>query len=834
MGLAATLMRAVLQRAIDRADVWIVDRPGRVVALFLVLTLVFGVGLTNVSTESGTESFSEDIPEQQALDAVTEQFEDPFDPDPQTTQLIQSGENVVSKPGLLRMAEAQYRLAEREDLRVVETNSAASMVAMQLDPSATTLEAQRDVLERTPSGAIRQAVRETAAENPAFVRLLSRDFNQRSARASATVAIVEHDIPGDPAEEGQTGELTRIQRTSERVVAPLGGDIRVFGAGIINDEFSTVIGDSLLVVIPAAVVLLVGFLIIAYRDFVDLLLGMVALGTTIVWTLGFMGLVGIPFSQILIAVPPLLLAVGIDFGIHAINRFREEKAAGVDRETAMRRTTDQLLVAFFLVTATSVVGFASNLASGLLPIREFGVVASVGIVFAFLVFGVYLPALKMYTDDLRDRYPQIPTFSQAPLASAESRVGSVLQVGVVVAERAPLVLVAVALVVSTGAGVYATGVDTAFTQEQFLPPEETPAYLDSLPEPFRPGEYTITRDINFLEDTFEASEGDQVVVYVEGPMTSDGALESMARAGTNPPSTFVPDGRRAEEESILRLIQFYAAQDPAFAALVERNDGNRNGIPDENLERIYDALFTSPAGDAAETYLTDDYRNARVLYTVQGDADDAEITADTRDVADRYRFRATATGEIVVFQAVADLIFESAIVSLALALVGTAAFLVVAFTVLEGRPSLGLVNLLPIVMTVAFVAATMRVIDYSLNAFTATVLAMTIGLGIDYSVHVVHRFVDELAVRGDPSAAVTATVVGTGGALAGSMLTTVFGIGVLVLAVFPAIGQFGVLAAISVVYSFLSSMLVLPSALLLWCRFTERPSARAPVVGRTP
>ncbi|SEP22681.1 Predicted exporter protein, RND superfamily [Halogranum amylolyticum] len=820
-------MRPRLQRLVDRGDAWIVDRPGRVVLAFLLVTAVFGVGLANVSTETGTESFSEDLPEQRALDAVTDRFEDPFDPDPQTTQLIQSGENVVSKPGLVRMAEAQYRLAERPDLRVVSTRSAASTVATRLDPAATTLEAQRDVLRRAPPDAVRQAVRETAAENPAFVRLLSRDFNRRSATASATVAVVEHDVPGDPAEQGETGELTRIQRTSQRVVATVGGDIRVFGAGIINDEFSTVIGDSLLVVIPAAVVLLVGFLLLAYRDLVDLLLGMVALGTTIVWTLGFMGLVGIPFSQILIAVPPLLLAVGIDFGIHAINRFREEKTTGADRETAMRRTTDQLLVAFFLVTATSVVGFAANLVSGLPPIREFGVVASVGIVFAFLVFGVFLPALKMYTDDLRERYPGVPTFSQAPLASAESTVGGVLRVGVVVGRRAPLAVVAVALVTAAGAGVYATGVDTTFTQEQFLPPEETPAYLASLPEPFRPSEYTITRDINFLEDSFEASEGDQVVVYVEGPMTRDGALESMARAGDDPPSTFVRDGRRAEEESIVTLVRFHAARDPAFAALVERNDADRNGIPDENLDRVYDALFASPVGDAAETYLTDDRRSARVLYTVQGDAVDAEITADARAVADKYRYRATATGEIVVFQAIADLIFESAILSLALALVGTGVFLVVAFAALEGRPSLGLVNLLPIVLTVTFVAATMRLVGYSLNAFTATVLAMTIGLGIDYSVHVVHRFVDELDAGSDPVTAATATVVGTGGALAGSMLTTVFGIGVLVLAVFPAIGQFGVLAATSVVYSFFSSMLVLPAALLLWSRFVGRETTAA-------
>jgi hypothetical protein len=53
------------------------------------------------------------------------------------------------------------------------------------------------------------------------------------------------------------------------------------------------------------------------------------------------------------------------------------------------------------------------------------------------------------------------------------------------------------------------------------------------------------------------------------------------------------------------------------------------------------------------------------------------------------------------------------------------------------------------------------------------------------------------------------------------MATTAFGIGVLVLAVLSVLGQFGVLTAISIVYSFLASLLVLPSALVVWDRFVN-------------
>jgi predicted RND superfamily exporter protein len=808
------------QWVIDAVDDWITGRPGTVVLAFLLVTAVFAAGLPAVSTESGTESFAEDVPEERALEAVNEQFSAPFEVDEGSTQLIQRGENVLSKRGLLRMLTVQERLADDPGLRVVGTESAARLVARELDPDAATLADEIGAVERATPGQIRTAIRTLAAETPRFGALLSDDFNPTAGSASATVAIVTHELPGGidaGTGQGSASPLEPIQIEARHVADAAGGDIVVFGSGIIAVEFGTVIGDSLLIVVPAAVGLIALFLVIAYRDLVDLLLGLTGLGTTIVWTFGFMGFAGIAFSQILIAVPPLLLAVGIDFGIHAINRYREERLTEDDPERAMRTATDQLLVAFFIVTATTVIGFSSNLVSGLLPIREFGLVAAVGIVFTFLVFGVFLPALKLYTDTLRDRYP-IPTFSQTPIGTEGSRLGGVLAVGVIVARRVPVAFLLVALVASGGAGYYAAGIDTTFSQEQFLPPEETADFYDALPEPFRPGDYTITATINYLEDTFESSEDDEVVVYVVAPMERDTVLESIHRAGENPPETFVRDGRHARETSIVTVVRAYQDQDPEFAALVARNDRNANGIPDRNLDRVYDYLFASPARDRTLEYLTEDRRSARVVYAVKGDRTDAAVTADARAVAERYRDGATATGNIVVFKAISDIILASAIVSLGLALAGTAVFLLFVYWVLEGRASLGLANLVPIVVTVAFVGGSMRYLGFSLNAFTATVLAMTIGLGIDYSVHLTHRYIDERRLQPTALDALSRTVYGTGGALLGSVLTTVFGIGVLVLSVFPAIGDFGVLTALSVVYAFLSSLLVLPAALVVWER----------------
>jgi predicted RND superfamily exporter protein len=813
------------QRVVDAVDGWIVDRPKVVILAFLLLSAGFAAGLGGAGTESGTSQFTEDVPAAEALEDVNANFERvTFERDTGTTQLIQSSGNVLAKPDLLRMLRAQHRLARNPDLQVESTTSVARAVARTLDPEATTFEAQIRAVERATPGEIDRAVRAAVGRNPGLRASLSEDFNARSASASATVGIVTHEVAGDtgggPGTSGSS-PLTAIQQHAVFVVDSVGGDITVFGSGLTSEEFGAVIGDSLALVVPAAALLILFFLVVAYRDPVDLVLGVVSLAMAILWTFGFMGYAGIAFSQLLIAVPPLLLAVGIDFGIHAINRYREERVQGVGVAASMRTATDQLLVAFAIVTGTTVIGFLANVSSELGPIRDFGVVAAVGIVFTFLIFGVFLPAAKVYADSLRERLG-VPSLGSRPLGSEDSLLGRLLPVGVQIGRVAPRLFLVVLVVSTAWLGVYGSGVESRFSQDDFLPPEDNPEYLEYLPEQVQPRDYTVTETTNFLEERFQTGEEDRTTVYVEGSLTDDGALESMWRAGADPPDSFVADDGRARETSIVTVIRDYAERDPTFAALVARNDRNANGIPDDDLVVVYDYLLDSPARERALSYITDDYTAARVEYAVESDASQDAVTTDTRAVADRFRYEATATGGVVVLKAVSDVIAESAFVSLVLALAGTGVFLVVAYAALEGRPSLGVVNLLPIALTVAAIAATMRYLDVPFNVLTGTILSIGIGLGIDYSAHLVHRFAEEYDPADDVFVALTDTVRGTGGALTGSMLTTVSGIGVLVIAITPILGQFGLLTGLTVLYSYLASVVALPPALVVWSRVVER------------
>ncbi|MDS0300401.1 MMPL family transporter [Halogeometricum sp. S1BR25-6] len=813
------------QPYIDAVDDWIVNRSRTVLLAFLVATLVFSAGLPAISTESGTSQFTNDVPAQTALENVNDEFlTQSFEEGSGTTQLIQRATNVLSKDEQLRMLRAQHRLQEHEDLRVESTTSVAGAVAQTVNPDATDLEAQIRTLERATDSEVESATRTTLERNPGLTSTVSDDYNSETVEASATIGVVTHRLPGGDTGGGAgtsgSSPLTSIQERAQTIVASVGGTITVFGSGIISAELTNVITDSLLLVVPAAVLLILGFLVYSYRDPFDLLLGVVCLAMAILWTFGFMGLAGIAFTQMLIAVPPLLLAVGIDFGIHAVNRYREERVQGYSVADSMRTATDQLLVAFTIVTGTTVIGFLANVTSSLQPIRDFGLVAGIGIVFTFLIFGIFLPAAKVHSDQFRERH-DIPFWGQSPLGDEKSVLGRILPAGIKVGQTAPAIFVVGMLLLTAGVGAYGMGVESKFTQDDFLPPEDNPAFIESLPEPFAPGDYTVTETTNYLEDNFQTGQGDTVTLYVEGPMYQDSALEQLAKADHDPPDSFVSEGGEASSTSIVTVIRDYADQSEEFRQLVARNDEDGDGIPDENLKAVYAALLDSPYGSQASQYISEDYRSARIVYDVQADAEQTEITTDAKAVADRLRFEATATGQTIVLKAVSDTIANSALQSMAIAMLLTALFLVFSYYVTEGYPSLGIVNLFPIAIAIAFIAGTMRYAGIPFNALTGTILSIAIGLGVDYSAHTVHRFAEEYEGPGTATESLYATVRGTGGALTASMLTTVTGIGVLVIAVTPILGQFGLLIGISILYSYLASVFVLPSALVLWDRYVS-------------
>jgi predicted RND superfamily exporter protein len=142
-----------------------------------------------------------------------------------------------------------------------------------------------------------------------------------------------------------------------------------------------------------------------------------------------------------------------------------------------------------------------------------------------------------------------------------------------------------------------------------------------------------------------------------------------------------------------------------------------------------------------------------------------------------------------------------------------------------GSVRLGMIVLAPVIFSSVIILGTIAVLagahgvfgllpDISLNVLTISVTALTVGLGVDYSIHITDRYLLEAKTK-NPQEALESTLRSTGSALTISAVTTMVGFSVLVMSPIPAIAQFGLATAITIAYAFLFSILFLPVLLLM-------------------
>jgi len=124
------------------------------------------------------------------------------------------------------------------------------------------------------------------------------------------------------------------------------------------------------------------------------------------------------------------------------------------------------------------------------------------------------------------------------------------------------------------------------------------------------------------------------------------------------------------------------------------------------------------------------------------------------------------------------------------------------------------VSVILILMTVAMLDAFMETAGYAINLVTATIGAVSLGIGIDFAVHYSMRCRDELTVTGDTDEAVRRAGQGTGVALLASALSSAGGFFVLAFAPMPLFASYGLLTAVMILMAAASTLVVLPSLLV--------------------
>lgn len=787
-----------MRRLLGWLDAAATRRPVWTLIGLAVLTAVMATLASGLEVEVDlTELRSEDSPAGRAMDRVEQEFADPG----ATLQVILDagpGGNVLTDDGLRAVAAAEDVVLEALGADV-RTDDDGAPVVRSLDDA----------------GAV-----EAIAGNPLLPGLASEDLDVEEGRARATVLIALLDEELSQQERTDAG-----QRVRDAFATPQDGPlddvaVTVTSSGLFTAEMLDAIRDEVPRLFGLALLVILAILAFTYRTWFDVAVGFAGLAATVVWTLGLatllgpghLGLTG-PLSQLVVVIPVLLVGLGIDYAVHLTARYREQRAGGQDPSAAARRAMYTVGAALVLSATATAVGFASLVLAPLQLISDFGVFVAVGIVCAFVILTLLVPAARVMRDRRRPH--------AEPDAVRELGLAGAMRVPVWLVRRAPAVGLLVALLLSGVSLVAASGLDTRFDRDDFVPEGSDVAALLSYQRELFGGSIDETTFVIVDGDLTDPAVANAVldaqrqVGEVAGVRTLDGtpqvvSVVSLAEAVLD------PEGPAAPPES--------GPEDPPAPALAEAWDGD-GFAADADLDAVYDLLRHTFGDELVDRFLTPDAGSALVeLRTTAGDAGAERVrrhvTGAFAGVEDLGAGVAVTSEPIVIAEMSAELsTFQAQAIAVTLAVV--LVMLTLYYAVTHRRWLLGSIALLPAAVSAALAVGTMRLLGISFNAVTATMTAIAVGIGVDYGVHVVHRFVEERSAAA-PMVAATRTLHATGTALTGSAVTTLGAFVVLSFSGLLPIRSLGLLGGVAIAVALLTGVLAAPGTLVLWARHDDR------------
>jgi hydrophobe/amphiphile efflux-3 (HAE3) family protein len=823
----------------------ITDNTRLVIALLLVISVIIVAGIPMVERSTSLDQFQTDAAEADSLDYVDANFS-AGQGETTAAQIIIQDESVLDKETLLSILEYEQALQDNETVgnTLVESDSTRSVAnliattavrknrsgASDRDPTLETqIEQLRSLDDSQVEALVGAVLSGETSESSQALAFMPHYYEPGTAAVNATLLVVTQETPGGSFAPGDAPAEIEDSQIAMGDLAPDDDSMSVliYGDGIVSTEITDSMVDSVLLVGPLAIAFVLVVLVVVYRDLFDILLGVLGIVLVLVWTFGIMGWLGIAFSQPFIVVLVLLIGLSIDYGLHVVMRYREAReTSDTPPSRAMALTLGSVGVALVYVTTTTVLGFLSNLTSPLGVFRELGIVSAIGIVATLLVFGVLVPALKIELDTFLEARG-VDRIKPA-IGTGRGPISRLLGVGATLATKAPYVVIVAALLVSS-VGVYgAMDIEASFEQSDFLA-EDPDDWVKNLPEPVAPGTYTAERAIETLDSDF-VRQDTTVTILLRGDITDPSTLERIDSARTNASDLEATETYAGGEAAItdpLTVMQRVATENESFNATLAGADTDDDGIPDEDVTTVFDELSRvapEAAGDVIHRE-SDEYQALRMVVTIDGSVADDTVREEmdwVADDTDGEGVSAIATGDVIVNQITADQLAETALLSLVVALLSVFVVLAVVYRLTEGSASLGVITLIPVAFTLTWVLGSMALLDISFNIVTGMITGLTIGLGVDYSLHVSERFNQELQETETVATALRETLAGTGGALLSSATTTASGFAVLLVAILPFLQSFGLITALTIVYAFLASVFVLPSLLVVWTRLTGR------------
>lgn len=572
------------------------------------------------------------------------------------------------------------------------------------------------------------------------------------------------------------------------------GPIRLAGLPFQLREISRYIIDDLKILSPLVTFVMLLSLYLNFRNWRGVIIPLVAVAMSTLWTLGVMSLARVPLTIISDAIPVLLLAIGSAYSLHVINRFNE--AAGHHVERALGHVSKSVTLA----AVTTIAGFMSFVfGSYLSAIREFGLFASLGVLFALIMAVTFVPAWLSFTRQRNKTLKKESSSSSA--AELHTHPVSWLEqwsFGFLRHEKITLVIFGLVMVVLL-CGI--PSIERRSNMLDYFPPKS---------------------EIRKSEEFLKARIGGSIPIHivVKGDIQNPAVLREMMAI-----ETF--------------LEQDQVVHNPISIAdyLAEMNEliDDEEKIPDTR-EKVSNLLFLLEGQEGLEQLIMADKTEAVIQATIP--SLDIRQMGELVDRIERWignRQPGAAemmfSGSPLVYLHLNRSLLQSQVLSLALAL----GSIYLCVLLLVRSPRGGLLGMIPIVFTLILVFGLMGYSGIPLDIATVLVGSVSIGIGIDYVLHFLHRFQFEAEGLGrgenqdeprmaaekiisQPSSgliqAVEKTLRTAGRAIFVNMTSVALGFLVLVLANLIPLRRFGLLVAATMLSSGAGALTLLPAVIV--------------------
>ena len=525
---------------------------------------------------------------------------------------------------------------------------------------------------------------------------------------------------------------------------------------------------------------------------------------------GFLGLVGWPVTVVSANFVALLLIFSLSITVHLTVHYRELNS--LHPEQSQRWLVHQTLINKWVpclyTTITTMVGFASLLIAGIRPVIDFGwmMLISMGAIFVmvFLLFPSLLVLLKrLHTKQEMDLTSRITkTLSQLVLSRQKEMVfvfaliAAISAAGITQLTAENQFIKAFKKDTEIFQGLTVIDTELGGTTPLDIIIEANPSFFNAYEQPIENFEEDEFLDMDFFDDeTEEYDIGADSYWYNSFRLKTVAAihdyLESLDEAGKVLSIATTVD--------VMKILNDDEELDTFFLSLLYKK------IPQDIKETLFDP------------YLSADGNQIRISFRVfesypelQRNALINKIKTDLVETLGLEASQVKLTGLLVLYNNVLQSLFRSQILTIGVVFLAIMAMFLVLFRSLK----IAFVAILPSMLASGSVLGLMGWLSIPLDVMTITIAAICIGIGVDHSIHYIHRFRSEIKRQASARIAIEKSHASTGKAIYYTSVIIVVGFSILGLSNFIPTIYFGVFTAFAMLVSLIANLTLLPLLLL--------------------